>query len=207
MQTLKVLTGHAYQEWLDQEENADMWYDGNENKLSAGQSRTLITQWVRDAWDKLCGPTYANLQARCWQKTACLITADGSEDDLVTPEGLPGYKVPAPLLYLPVSDAVPTTKITYATEDQEDADDEQLEQDMEEPGEEGEEWEHNEDDQYYYVEYCGRKIKAHYENGWFEGTLEYFNNDMKKYRMTYTNGSEGYIGLEDMDGVEVILMA
>ena len=30
--------------------------------------------------------------------TECLITADGSEDHMISPEGLPGYKAPPVLL-------------------------------------------------------------------------------------------------------------
>ena len=67
----------------------------------------LITQWVGNAWKKLCGPEYEHLRLRCWQKTACLMTADGSEDQFITPEGLPGYKLPPPCLYLPTIDAIP----------------------------------------------------------------------------------------------------
>ena len=35
-------------------------------------------------------------------KTGCLITADGSEDYLITPKGLPEYQVPPPSLVEPV---------------------------------------------------------------------------------------------------------
>ena len=35
-------------------------------------------------------------------KTECLITADGSEDHLIKPEGLPEYRVPSPSLVEPV---------------------------------------------------------------------------------------------------------
>ena len=35
-----------------------------------------------------------------WLKTGCLITADGSNDDKIAPEGLPNYQVPPPSQYL-----------------------------------------------------------------------------------------------------------
>ena len=83
-QILKVLTGHEYQKWLDEGENVDMWF-GHKNALTAMQQRILITEWVGKAWEQLCGPEYEHLRSRCWQKTGCLITADGSEDLYITP--------------------------------------------------------------------------------------------------------------------------
>ena len=32
-----------------------------------------------------------------WEKTEFLLTADGSEDEKISPEGLPGYDVHTPL--------------------------------------------------------------------------------------------------------------
>ena len=203
-QTLKVLTGHSYHAWLDQEENADRWFC-HEGKLTASERRILITQWVGDAWDKLCTPQYDNLRLRCWQKTGCLITADGSDDDLITPEGLPNYAVPPPLDYLPVSDAPPTEN-TVGPSTEEEEDEEELEGDKEEPEDDGDEWVDNEDDRYYDAEFVGRKIKGFYETGWQEGTLDWYNDDFRKYRVSYPDGSEDYISLEDIDGVELILL-
>ena len=94
-----VKAGHNYQKWLDEGDNVDSWF-GHENTLTAMHMRILITQWGGKAWETLCGPEYDNLRKRCWEKTGCLMTADGSEDDKVTPEGLPSYKIPPPLLYL-----------------------------------------------------------------------------------------------------------
>ena len=53
---------------------------------------------------------------------------------------------------------------------------------------------------------CGQKVKALYENGWSIGSLDYFNGEVQKYRVSYPDGSEDYIGLEDIDGVEVVLL-
>ena len=56
----------------------------------------------------------------------CLITADGNDDDRITPEGLPKYIVPPPLDFLPVGDAVPTENTvepaTDTTEEEQDDD-------------------------------------------------------------------------------------
>ena len=48
-QTLKVLTGHNYQKWLDEGDNVDIWF-GHQKGLTAKESRILITQWVGNAW-------------------------------------------------------------------------------------------------------------------------------------------------------------
>ena len=42
---------------------------------------------------------------KCWTSTGCLLTADGSDDHLVKPEGLPDYVVPPPSLCDPVSES------------------------------------------------------------------------------------------------------
>ena len=88
-QTLKVLTGHNYQKWLDEGDNADIWF-GHQKGLTAMEHRILITQWVVNAWQELCSSKYDHLRKRS-------LTADGSEDAKITPEGLADYKVPTPL--------------------------------------------------------------------------------------------------------------
>ena len=47
------------------------------------------------------GPQYDNLRRSCWRKTGCLITADGTDDELIKPEGLPQYTVPPPSILDP----------------------------------------------------------------------------------------------------------
>jgi len=56
---------------------------GYDSKLTASERRILISHWVGEAWNKLCAPEYDNLRRRCWEKTGCLMTADGSEDPSV----------------------------------------------------------------------------------------------------------------------------
>ena len=43
------------------------------------------------------GEEYSNIRYRCFEKTASLITADGSEDNRISPEDLTDYVVPPPL--------------------------------------------------------------------------------------------------------------
>ena len=45
-----------------------------------------------------------------------------------------------------------------------------------------------------------------YNKGWYEGEIEYFNNNANKYWVSYKDGTEDYIGIEEIDGIEVILM-
>ena len=202
-----VLAGHNYQKWLDEGDNVNSWF-GHENTLTAMQRRILITQWVGKAWQTLCGSEYDNLRKRCWEKTGCLMTAGGSEDDKVTPEGLPSYKIPPPLLYLPVSEAEPVANANApdASNDDDEDQTEVLEDDMEQPENEGSEWVDDENDRSCDDELCGQKLKALYQNGWFTGVIEYYNTNINQYRVVYSDESEDYIGIEDIDGIEIILI-
>ena len=96
-QVLTVLIGIEHRDWLDQENNADRWFC-NDVSFSAKERRILITWWAGNAWEKLSAPKYDRLRLSCWQKTGCLITADGSNDDLIKPEGLPNYQVLPPCI-------------------------------------------------------------------------------------------------------------
>ena len=130
-QTLKVLIGHNYQKWLDKEDNVDIWF-GHQKCLTAMERRILVAQWVRNAWQELCSSKYDHLRKRCWEKTGCLITADGSEDAKITPEGLADFKVPPPLSYLPAFEAEPMSNTPDTTElDEEKQEEETLDEDLE----------------------------------------------------------------------------
>ena len=203
-QTLKVLVGHNYQQWLDEGENADLWF-GLHKGLSAMQRRILITHWVGNAWKRLCGPEYTNLRARCWEKTGCLMTADGSEDHRISPEGLPDYKIPPPILYLPTCESEPQSNSPDGHDDSVEEDD-VLDEDRNQPDDHGTEWVDKEEDRSTDDELCGRMLKVFYNNGWFVGEIEYFNNIANKYRVSYKDDTEDYIGIEEIDGIEVILM-
>ena len=100
-QLLKVLTGLKHNEWLDEEDNADRWFS-HENKFTASERRILITHWAGEAWDTLVSSRkYEHVIRKCWEKTGCLMTADGSEDHLIKPEGLLDYTVPPPSILDP----------------------------------------------------------------------------------------------------------
>ena len=73
------------EEWLEEDENLDMWHDS----LSAKQRRILMTQWTGKAWRKLSSDKM--FAKKLFIKTGCLMTADGSDDDMITPQGLEPY--------------------------------------------------------------------------------------------------------------------
>ena len=62
------------------------------------------------------------------------------------------------------------------------------------------------EDDCVYDERVGQKIKALYENGWEVGEISYFNSVLKEYRVSFTDGSEDYIQITDIDGVELQLI-
>ena len=67
--------------------------DGGLGHLSASEKRILITKFVGAAWEKIFSREDIDPSVY-FQKTGCLLTLDGTEDDLVRIEGLPGYKPP-----------------------------------------------------------------------------------------------------------------
>ena len=117
--TLKRLVNQEFFNWLDDEENCEKWY-GEKSKISASEKRILITHWVAAAYKRLTAPKFDGFRYRLFEKTGCLITADGSDDHKINPEGLQDYKVPPPILldastYSPK--ALPPPEITAEDED------------------------------------------------------------------------------------------
>eukprot|EP00794_Sanderia_malayensis_P001032 gene1032-357_t len=65
--------------WLNDEENIEKWHD----KISARQKRILMTKWAGDAREEL--QKYENIFKKSLERTGCLMTIDGSEDQPVKP--------------------------------------------------------------------------------------------------------------------------
>ena len=86
-QMLKSKINSLQEEWLQQEENIDHWMGNIEQPLNVRQRRILITHWVDNAYNIIMGEEYAKTRYRCFEKTGCLITVDGSEDEKIQPEG------------------------------------------------------------------------------------------------------------------------
>ncbi len=83
---------------MDKPGNLDAW-EGDPNApfiLTAKVRRSLITQWVGEAWEILTTqPQYKDTFKACFERTGALITADGTLDEKICPmKGLINYKVP-----------------------------------------------------------------------------------------------------------------
>lgn len=81
---MKDLIAKEYDLYMADEDNLDRWEKGT---IPIGDRRILITQWVGKAYEKLC--TEQEYIHRLFQRTSCLITADGTDDELIHPEGFP----------------------------------------------------------------------------------------------------------------------
>ena len=200
---LKTLVNQQQSSWLDSDENADKWYNG---KISAKERRILITHWVGAAYEKISSAEYHDFRWRMFEKTGCLITADGSDDNKIKPEDLPNYCVPPPSEYIEVTSNLPVTPSCEPAAEPEDvqvvedvndvADHEIRDEELIDLAEN-----RLEDD-----ELVGRELKVLYENGWFIGEIKYFNEKLGKYMISYNDGSEDYISIEDIDDVEILLL-
>nr|XP_047139036.1 uncharacterized protein LOC124814961 [Hydra vulgaris] len=83
---------------LENDENIELCLGNDDRKLSAKDRRILITRWVGEAYRKTSkDELFLRMLYRSFAKTGCLITADGSEDDKINPEGMPAYVVPPPV--------------------------------------------------------------------------------------------------------------
>jgi len=58
--------------------------------------RILVTKWIGEAWERYTtDPTYEDTIFKCFQRTGCLLTADGSDDNEVRPmQGMTDYVLP-----------------------------------------------------------------------------------------------------------------
>ena len=77
--TLKALIRNEFFNWLDDDENMKKWY-GEDSHITASEKGILVTHWVGNAYRKLTSSKYDSFRWRMFEKTGCLITADGSED-------------------------------------------------------------------------------------------------------------------------------
>ena len=95
--------------------------------INASEKKILITHWAGNAYRKLCDSRYDNFRWRLFEKTGCLITADGSEDAKVFPEGLLNYELQPPIDIGPIatpatSSTVPPSEPNIDEEEQDDFD-------------------------------------------------------------------------------------
>jgi hypothetical protein len=84
------LYNECQDEWLDTEENLERW----NGVMTASERRIMMATWSGQAWTKFKSEDYSQARRRYFEKTGCLMTADGSDDINITPEGtkaLGGY--------------------------------------------------------------------------------------------------------------------
>ena len=81
----KSLMATQCDSWLEDDANLERWVSG---KVSASERRILLTKWLATAWVEVCATT--NFE-KLGHRTGCLMTADGSEDNEIKPQGLPEY--------------------------------------------------------------------------------------------------------------------
>ena len=79
------------------------------------------------AYRKISDPKYDHLRYRLFEKAGTLITADGSDNDKIQPEGLPNYNVQPPS----VMDASPASPVSGSSNEKEDDPEETVADDFE----------------------------------------------------------------------------
>ena len=94
--TLKVLIRNEFSNWLNDDEIMKKWY-GKDSHITASEKGILVTHWVGDAYLKLTSSKHDSIHWRMFEKTGCFVTANGSEDKKIQPEGLPNYTVSPPI--------------------------------------------------------------------------------------------------------------
>ena len=82
--------------WLDDDENTMKWY-GEDSPINASEKQILVTHQVSNTYRQLASSKYDSFRWQMLEKTGCLVTADGSEDKKIQPEGLSNYTVPPPI--------------------------------------------------------------------------------------------------------------
>ena len=98
---VKDIAGDKLDVWLDEKANRKKW---TRKKISAKERRLLAVECCGQAWQAVATEEkYLKMRKSAWEATGALITADGSEDALIRPQGLsswpgphpPGFNVPA----------------------------------------------------------------------------------------------------------------
>ena len=142
--------------------------------------------------------------------SGCLLTADGSDDEKVSPEGLKDYQVMPPLPItgptgnpneeIPDPAPNPTDAIIEDELFASDPIDEEEEDDVDLGRQD------NEADRTIYDELVGRNIRGHYSTGWHVGKIVYFNTHLQQYCIQFDDDSSDYIKKDDIDGLQIILL-
>ena len=85
---VKIYLGQQMDEWMDDDDNLTKW---EENSLTASDRRILLGSWFYKATLRALE---GDAKMKYFEHAGALLTADGSDDDLIKLEGTPaGYKV------------------------------------------------------------------------------------------------------------------
>ena len=84
---VKVYMGQLMDEWLDDDDNLEKWED---NKMSASDRRILMACWYTKAVKKALE---GDAKLKYFQHAGALLTADGSDDELIKFEGVPERRI------------------------------------------------------------------------------------------------------------------
>ena len=82
---IKKKIGEQMEKWLEKEENLEMWHDS----IPATTRKVLMTKWAGEAWRELSSDE--DFVKKLFEKTGCLMTADGEDAEKVRPQGLEPY--------------------------------------------------------------------------------------------------------------------
>ena len=100
------------------------------------------------------------------------------------------HKVPPLIDYIPATEALPSINQALGDEDEtefnihQEEDPEDIDAGTDEPDNDGDEFEDHADHRSDNVPFCGRKLKALYENGWHIGKIEYYNEHFTEVSYT-----------------------
>ena len=88
---VKIYIGQQLDEWLDDDDNLQKWED---NKLTASDRRILLACWYSKAVERALE---GEAKLKYFQHAGALLTADGTDDELIKFEGVPaGYILKIP---------------------------------------------------------------------------------------------------------------
>ena len=86
--SIRCCIGRLLDEWLMTEEHLRDWEEG----MTAGQRRVLISKLVSAANKEVLEND--TMRVGCFRRTGCLLTLDGTDDDLIRPQGLSQENLP-----------------------------------------------------------------------------------------------------------------
>ena len=61
------------EEWLEDEDNMNLWIGNTDEKLNVAKRRILITHWAGAAFEMLQGEDYKPFLRNCFERTGCLL--------------------------------------------------------------------------------------------------------------------------------------